>query len=864
MLTTKHVFSLVLAGVTVYSFGIHHVSAELNPVFQEIGKISVSVDAEGNNDIAGGTIQVDKPQGTTVKKAFMLASSFSGRVIEDGDVSLAGTPVVWSLTEANSAFAANDDFFYSVFADVTEIVKPAIDAAPTGILDLTVVEQNTDTIDGTILVVIFDNPNVTEDQSVILLFGAQSTGGDIFYVDFTEPLDATTEQIDMGLGIGYSYQNTSGTNQVNIIDVNDMRLTSSAGGEDDGGSYDGALITVGGIGDSNDNPEPNDPSGGFDSDDELYDLLPFINTGDKQIKVFSQNPSNDDNIFFSYFLLSESAAILPLVDIPQARELRGNLDPALPTIILTHGLQPEEQEHENLWTGTSETQATGLLENVFGTQAENVNIVQYIWGEAFTPHGWFDTPNRDAYLAAQRNTPEAGARLARILSEELGTNYNQPIHFIGHSLGTAVNAYATHHIADIFENVSKLQFTALDRPHHISGVGVSGGGIPGISLDDEEKFGYDDTFFASLLPMNRDGLDLRIDNYYAINGAGVGERAEGQRVYNHPELIEPNDIDDNIIENEGVSNNHSGVHQWYRWTMRSNDPFPAGATVCDGSEFAEDRQPSGFSDTLNPCQKGWYWSVNNQDVFTDVEDWRWPGYNGNVVTVSTPEIVEVTEVESFGCDYTGQDATTVITCTEQSSPYIMADIDIPAGSRYLSFDYRFTNPGDGDYAAVLIDNIPVWVMSGESSFSSEFVDSGKIPISGFEGERKLTVALYGVNELGAEFQIKNFRVYSVEVTTEDDMSPATDLETQIAVTKMEYGGEDILSPVTADAGDGVAPLLLSELKESSVDLINYVPTGILQRGQSKKLKMKFKFLETAGNEYQYAAANVKFKFLGSQ
>ena len=89
-------------------------------------------------------------------------------------------------------------------------------------------------------------------------------------------------------------------------------------------------------------------------------------------------------------------------------------------------------------------------------------------------------------------------------------------------------------------------------------------------------------------------------------------------------------------------------------------------------------------------------------------------------------------------------------------------------------------------------------------------------------------------------------------------------ETQIAITEMLYGGANILDQVTQDIGDNQAPLLLSELKESTVDLEDYTPNGKLESGQKKKLKMKFKFLETAGNEYQDKSINVKFKFLATQ
>ena len=90
------------------------------------------------------------------------------------------------------------------------------------------------------------------------------------------------------------------------------------------------------------------------------------------------------------------------------------------------------------------------------------------------------------------------------------------------------------------------------------------------------------------------------------------------------------------------------------------------------------------------------------------------------------------------------------------------------------------------------------------------------------------------------------------------------LETQIAITKMIYDEIDILNQVTQDIGDNQAPLLLSELKESIVDLEDYTLNKKLESGQKKKLKMKFKFLETAGNEYQGKGINVKFKFLGTQ
>ncbi len=135
--------------------------------------------------------------------------------------------------------------------------------------------------------------------------------GDTFNVLLASPLDKTDPNLalEMSLGISYSSQPAG---QYSQVDVNGQRLTTSAGGQDDGQSENGALLTVGGLDDSPANPA--DPlatdTNGPRYDDELYDLLPFVNTGDTTITVATANPSNDDNIFFAAFNLKSTVAIV--------------------------------------------------------------------------------------------------------------------------------------------------------------------------------------------------------------------------------------------------------------------------------------------------------------------------------------------------------------------------------------------------------------------------------------------------------------------------------------------------------------------------------------------------------------------------
>ena len=287
----------------------------LAPVVTESGLISLSLDASGSNggpyEFRGGapqTIRVQKPIGATVRRAFVAAASagFSGRKLANGDVTLDGVGFAWQISTPSSISSWNH------WAEVTSLVKPKIDAAAAGIVSFNVGEVNTTGIDGEILAVIFDDPAQTTSNTVILLFGAQNIAGDTFNIALGSPVDKSDPNLamDLSLGISFGFQEGSDTGQHSIVNVNGQRMTSLAGGQDDGQAQNGALITVGGIGDTNANPSPFDLSSGPREDDELYNLLPFVANGATSINVFSQNPSNDDNIFFSALNLRAAAAIV--------------------------------------------------------------------------------------------------------------------------------------------------------------------------------------------------------------------------------------------------------------------------------------------------------------------------------------------------------------------------------------------------------------------------------------------------------------------------------------------------------------------------------------------------------------------------
>lgn len=287
----------------------------LQLVVNERGRISQSTSALGTRQTEA-SIRVDKPGGATVRSAWMAYATvgFSGAQVTKGyEPVLNGTPVPIANEILNGISS------YNYFAEVTDLVKPVVDAAGAGTVQIPLTEPDAYLLEGEMLVVIFDDPAVQEDQSVSLMYGGLSPGGDRYQVKLAEPIDLRDPhtKLEMSLGITFSYQQ-SGSQQYSSVLVDGIYpLTTSAGGEDDGQSSNGALITVGGVGDTTDNPvDPTAYPANPRSDDELYDLRPFVKNGDRTIFVGTSNPSLDDNVMLATFTMNP-----PVTDIKGDREL---------------------------------------------------------------------------------------------------------------------------------------------------------------------------------------------------------------------------------------------------------------------------------------------------------------------------------------------------------------------------------------------------------------------------------------------------------------------------------------------------------------------------------------------------------------
>lgn len=301
--------SALLAAIVPLSY------ASLSLNYQFNGNGNWSIDGVGSNNTPVGLLQAYVPVGSTVQKAFLystLTPSAAMSTIDFDGTSLAAG--------AFTDLGTNSVGLRAFRTDVTSQVAAKVGGGSATRFDFAInSEASNFSTDGEVLVVIYSNASEAE-RTLALLDGFSNSVGDTFTVNLGAPLvDPTSPGFEalFSLGIGYSYQASS--SQYSTVDVNGRRLTSWAGGEDDGTSENGGLITVGGLDDSALNPaDPNlSPVGNIRYDDELYNLAlgnsvnsaPFLSTGMTSFTVNTQNPSGDDNIFFAGLNITARAGV---------------------------------------------------------------------------------------------------------------------------------------------------------------------------------------------------------------------------------------------------------------------------------------------------------------------------------------------------------------------------------------------------------------------------------------------------------------------------------------------------------------------------------------------------------------------------
>jgi hypothetical protein len=291
----KLTYSLLPLGITV-GLCLNIAPASAGFIVREvIPDAALSIDGFGSTTNSG-VIQANIPTGSTIQRAYLYAASVWNKPVYG--VTFNGTSLPLS---SGTILSPHNNPAETFRWDVTNIIASSFTG---GLQDFSILEDGQN--DGAVLVVAYSNPS-TQGLTSVILDGELSTGGDTVAFNFASPY--TGGDFLVSLASSYSDQPSDQATEIDVTTDSTnsyRRLTTSAGGQDDGEAADGALMTVGGIGDNPTNPGPFDsPSLGPRIDDEYYNLAlgnsansaPFISPGDTFLSLTTKNPSDNDNVF---------------------------------------------------------------------------------------------------------------------------------------------------------------------------------------------------------------------------------------------------------------------------------------------------------------------------------------------------------------------------------------------------------------------------------------------------------------------------------------------------------------------------------------------------------------------------------------
>lgn len=479
----------------------------------------------------------------------------------------------------------------------------------------------------------------------------------------------------------------------------------------------------------------------------------------------------------------------------------GYIDPTKPTIVLTHGFASSP----SMWAGTN-----GFAENLADYVA-GANVLAWNWqGAAAGTIG-----------AADSNAYPQGETLGNALSLALGTTYNQDIHFIGHSLGTLVNAEAIN-VFGTDDLQAKIQDTLLDE------------------AEIANKFSSDSAPASPLPNPDTPNYPVFIDNYISAFG-NVLNGAANVLLLNQPGNSPPNP---NLIYISSVSGNqlsslvnyfatlHSYPVSWYEATIANpslsqagyawaieNGGVPSSGVPQSTSWYTQGTNPGDSQYTINAInssQADAQLGPRNQEIAA-VNPWIQNillDAVGILASVQTENQVVVNSLPAFstagstpelGTQFIftkepnpsllmaqGQIGPTAMTedqTAPTSSSYAWAPIAVPTNAKYLEFTYIFNGLSPNDFLSVGINDNLVFAMQSQYISDGVTNDSGLLDISQWAGQ-DVTLFLGLIasddNNAGGTIEIDNIqfqRQFMLGDCNDDGIVDASDL----AILEQNYG-----------------------------------------------------------------------------
>jgi hypothetical protein len=412
---------------------------------------------------------------------------------------------------------------------------------------------------------------------------------------------------------------------------------------------------------------------------------------------FSDGSGNVNRVYGRFNYLTPAKPIIPPPSLaPTPPTFSGdivNFDPSKPTVVITHGWQPLSIfGGKPRWVGDMAEKIRDLIPDV-----GDVNVIEVYWKDAETL-----LASAGSLRTATAQVANVGKLVAREL-QSLSLDFSAGIHFVGHSLGTHVNAYAANTMTTFGTKID--QFTILDRPF---GLGIR-------TKDIEIPVGgdADQLIFRTLLPK---GKVKYVENFYGGDYSFTTTPATGSSFF------------DRAVVSELFlrAKDHVGVQEFYT------------ASIGDGCELY------GFG-----CSR-FYGEPRFMPKWDPLLDGV--SFKGDVVEINPVDwLVENCIIN----DEIGE-----AKCKEGSPAYLwQEEFTFAEDAEFLAFDFNWLNVGDGDWLSVFFDDILLFSFSGGAFAGSDYINSGLIPVFDLAGQTgQFLFTLNSVGSSSAEIAIKNIIV----------------------------------------------------------------------------------------------------------
>lgn len=447
-----------------------------------------------------------------------------------------------------------------------------------------------------------------------------------------------------------------------------------------------------------------------------------------------------------------------------------SIDPSKMTIVLTHGWGSDP----NAWGTNLAAVLSAYLSN------PKPNIVAWDWS-LVAKSAVYDP----GIPAAQ--TGDQGRSLGAMLLRTLGANYSKPIHFIGHSLGTLVNASAANYLhGDRWaqEDVSPAPWAGTNTQMTL--------------FDEAEAATGKSGFFqaiATILDMNGNPLSRKTSYYHPL----PKQFAWSDNFVSAFGLLHPESV--NVILTNGFPTDaanltalvselaafHGYPINWYDETIQTDISTMGFLWSFErGGWFS---QAPGAGSVYVQGSSEWNLSATDWNYGTNFLAARFQAYRNSLAYALTGETPNSVAVNGNGLGesafdifvmflFAGPANSSPAPQIRQHSFGISANDEntgtttpacawiplvVPTSAVSMSFDYKIQGDWRGDTLAAAFNGTNVLSLPGSQIETNVLFNSGAIDVSAFGGHtNELFIGIIGSSSTNAQLVLQNISFYSPE------------------------------------------------------------------------------------------------------